>query len=366
MRRSIARPALGVVACALLLSGCASTPVDEVRISVKRIALSLAFEDEALLKPVEPETIIRYLPAPEQFEVEDLATFRTPPRLPEVEREPPLCPAVDPGTPLEEAVAVTISEPPKPGWYRRHNKGKIGITGGALPITFPLPRVTLMEIKDVHTVERPDSPAAARPLGDVGGSEAPAAAEAIAGMVPVMRFTAAHEIGTLTVTDIYEYDDASLRLVQRTTKTTAGTTVFNPQPQVALVELGNFGNDWKEAGQDRVSRTAMVVQGKVVGQEPVDVCGSLVDTLKYANDEQTVNLETAEQSGTQGPANVYNIAPQKNGMIVREEKHFSQVVSFAGAKLVLDWDYTSTLGNFEPYPTKLDAIKAIAAAEAAR
>ena len=43
MRRSIARSVLSVGACALLLSGCASTPVDDVHISVKRIALSLAF-----------------------------------------------------------------------------------------------------------------------------------------------------------------------------------------------------------------------------------------------------------------------------------------------------------------------------------
>src|SRR5690349_24120594 len=44
----------------------------------------------------------------------------------------------------------------------------------------------------------------------------------------------------------------------------------------------------------------------------------------YENDEQMVNPQAQEVSGTQGTPNKYNIAPQKNGLIVREDKHRSE------------------------------------------
>jgi hypothetical protein len=348
------------LAAALLLPACASTPTDDVRLSVKRIALSLAFEDEELIEPVPPRQIISVIPAPPELIASgDITPYRTLPDLPTFAPEPPLCPTAPVGTALTEVVAVRIDEPPKPGWYRRHNRGKLSVAGGAIPITLPFPRVTLMEIRDVHEVERPN---ADRRAGDVASDEAPPAADAAStarGTTKATRFTVAHEIATITITDVYEYDGAGLRLVERTIKTDAATSVFTPTPQVTLVELGNFGNEWTEGGADRDTSTAMVVEGAITRQEPVDVCGNLVDSLRYENDEQTVNLGTQEVSGTQDVPNAYNIAPQRNGLIVREEKHFSQVMTVGDLKLVIDWDYVSTIGHFDPYPTREAALRSL-------
>jgi hypothetical protein len=357
------RAGLVLAAVCGLVSSCASTPTDEVRISVKRIALSLAFEDEELAKePVAPEHIIQYLPAPPALVASgDLTPYTTPERPAlTLAPEKPLCPSAPSGAAVGQAVGVTVNEPPKPGWYRRFNKGKLSIAGGALPLSLPFPRVTLIEISDVHDVQRPNM--RERHVGDVATDDAPPVADAAAGAggtKTATRFTVAHHIATITVTDVYEYDAESFRLVQRTTKTDGGTSVFTPTPQIALTELGNYGNDWKEGGADRESNTAMTVQGSIVKQEPVDVCGTLVDTLRFANDEQLVNLSTQETSGTQDVPNSYNIAPHYNGMMVREEKHFTQVVTVDDLKLVIDWDYISTLGNFDPFPTKEAALKGL-------
>ena len=366
MRRpSTVRSTRAIVLIALagtLVSGCASTPVDKVRISVKRIALSLAFENEELAKPVPAQQIIRLIPAPPELVASgDITPFRTPEQPPlRLEPEKPLCPAAPVGTPLSEVVGVTIDEPPKPGWYRRHNRGKLSITGGAIPLTLPFPRVTFMEIRDVQEIERPNVPD--RRAGDVALSEAPPVADAASsarGKNKAVRFTVAHYIATVTVTDVYEYDRASLRLVQRTTATSSGESVFTPTPQIAFVELGNFGNEWSEGGSDKGTSTAMVVEGAITKQEPVDVCGTLVDSLRYENDEQLVNLATQEVSGTSDVPNAYNIAPHRNGLIVREEKHFTQVMTVDGLKLAIDWDYVSTVGHFDPYPTREAAMDSL-------
>jgi hypothetical protein len=360
MRCSIVdRPRLtsvvALICACLLLSSCASTPADKVRISVKRIALSLAFKNEELAKPVAPEVIIRLIPAPPDVVASgDLTPYRTTPNappLPVLAPPPKLCPTAPQGATISQPVGVTIDQPPQAGWYRRFNKGSLGITAGPLVLKVPFPRVTLMEIKDVQVLQRPkvdshagDAAGQAPPLADAAGT--------VAGTRTVTRFTMVEYIGTVTITDVYEYDEAALRLVQRTTDTGGGTSTFTPSPQIVLVELGNYGNDWNEGGSDKDSSTAMVVRGATTAQEAVDVCGQLIDSLHYENDEQTVNLATQEVSGTSDTKNVYNIAPQKNGLLVREKKKFTQVVDVNGSKVVIDWDYTSTLGNLEPFPTR--------------
>jgi hypothetical protein len=353
-RESRRTAAAAFVAATMLLSACASTPTDQVRISIKRLALSLAFKDEALAKPVPPETIINWIPAPDDLlATGDLSKYRLLGPAPLT----PLCPKAPAGAPVDEAASATILKPPKPGFYLRQNVGKVGVTGGAIPITIPLPPITMIEISNVHDVVRPKVDSHA---GDAADAAPPAddVASGAAGSSPAVQFTMSHQIATITVTDIYEYDKASFRLVSRTTKTDAGTSVFTPTPQIVLTELGNYGNDWNEGGTDRDTGTSMIVRGEMNAQERVDVCGTLVDSLHYENDEQMVNPQAQEVSGTQGTPNKYNIAPQKNGLIVREDKHYTQVVTVDGAKLALDWNYTSTAMNVEPYLTKAAAFAA--------
>jgi hypothetical protein len=359
------RLAVALTLTVVLTSACAATPTDELRISIRRVALSLAFEDDDKAQPVAPERIIEIIPAPAELVASrDLEPFRTPTDRPLDDDETvdqrgrPVCRPAPEGTALQEVVSVSIDAPPKPGWYRRHNQGKLTITGGPIPLTLPFPRVTIMEVRDVKEVERPD---VNQKAGDAA-RQAPPVADAVSAMrtTTVTQFTVAHEIATITLTDTYEYDGDGLRLVQRTTKTAAATAVFTPTPQITLVTLGDFGGDWSEGGSDRESRTAMVVQGEIAAQEAVDVCGTLVDTLRFENDEQTVNLSTQETSGTGDVPNTYNIAPQHGGLIVQEEKHFTQVATVDDAKLVIDWDYVSTLGNLDPYPSRAALVEALA------
>jgi hypothetical protein len=107
----------------LLLSACASTPADKVRISVKRIALSLAFENEDNVEPVAPEEIIRVIPAPPELVASgDLTPFRSREAaagdvLLPLPPEPPLCASAPEGAPSSTS--------------RRSRAGTSGSTAGS-------------------------------------------------------------------------------------------------------------------------------------------------------------------------------------------------------------------------------------------
>ena len=98
----------------------------------------------------------------------------------------------------------------------------------------------------------------------------------------------------------------------------------------------------------------MVVNGKIEKREVVDTCGELVDTYRITLSETMVNLATGETSGTpQDEPNVYNVATQYGGMIVREDVHYTQTTTTAdGTPVVLEFDYVSTLDDIEPKPVQ--------------
>jgi hypothetical protein len=143
-----------------------------------------------------------------------------------------------------------------------------------------------------------------------------------------------------------------IELVKRRTINQGVETAFTPTPPVRIYTFGDEGSLIASAGMDTETNTAMVVNGKVEAREFVDVCGEVIDTWRVSLDEQMVNLDTGETSGTaQGDPNIYNWATQYGGIVVREDVHYTATSRTPeGTPVVLDFDYQSTLDAITPTP----------------
>lgn len=333
------RRTVGVAsALALLLLTACGRGDGRTQIGLKRIALDVAFAEDDKARPVEPRRIISIVPVEPDFSVEDLSRFRTGALLP----PPPLlpdCPKAKPGTFPKEPVTLFFRSAPAPGTYLHHNVGTIKITGGPFPITLPYPYLSTSEIKNVKIAD------------EVSGQEQlPEAVRSLLGATKVVTFDVVRRIGTITVTTSYRHDESTLSLVAREVKTDAGTTVFRPSPSLTIVRFETGENDtWSSAGIDTDTNTSALIQGRIEKREFVDLCGTVYDAWKVISNESEVNLDTGEQSGTdvQQP-NVYRFGPHLLSIPLVEEGHFTQVVQVGDARVVLEWDYTSTLMSIRP------------------
>jgi hypothetical protein len=91
----------------------------------------------------------------------------------------------------------------------------------------------------------------------------------------------------------------------------------------------------------------MVVQGKILKRELVDVCGAVYDTYQVQSTERIVNLtsqyssstsDATDPSGGSGHPNIYNIATQFGGLFLRDEEH--TVTQIPPYTLTIDGTYT--------------------------
>ena len=307
-----------------------------LEIGIRRVALDLAFSEEELAEPVEPRRIIQVVPTPPDVqEPADLGRFRSPPP------EPPtvpfeLCPTAPPGAVPAAPVTFAIDDPPAVGAYTRHNQGSIEITGGPFPITLPFPFITRWEIPAIEEAEVPPPLGLGEPTTQVEWD--------------VEKILSP----TFTVVDRYRLLPDKLQLVGRTTTNGDYTTEFVPDPPIDFYVFGVEGSSWSSAGIDDEQGTAMLFQGSIESREIVDACGTPVDTYRVVASETMVNLRTGETSGTsEGDPNIFNVATQLGGLVVREDVHVTQTTRDpdTGSALVAEFDYVSTVDSIDPEGT---------------
>jgi len=95
----------------------------------------------------------------------------------------------------------------------------------------------------------------------------------------------------------------------------------------------------------------MVVQGQITKREPIDVCGTMVDTYRVESTEQIVNVEQGYSSKTHdGDPNVYNVATQYGGLLVQQ--HTATTTTFASSGTTLIIVNTSTVTSTKPVSQK--------------
>lgn len=327
-------------------SAC-GTGVGDFDMSVRRVALSLAFTDEDKAEPIEPNVVVRMLPAPPEALVPDADLSNIPLST------PPECPEAPVGAPVVDVGTYGILNTPTPGTYRRHNAGHL-ILHGAIPIKIPFPRATRWELSPVTEVPPPEL--TDDPTGPAAGADnwadnfPPGEPEGR----PAYEYTV-HKVLTpeFQVTDTIRLTPRRVLLLKRETTTTGATETFTPDPPISLLEHADGeGHEWRSAGVDDTTGTAMLVEGLVQEREPVDLCGTLHDTYRVVVTEQMVNLATGETSGTnQDDPNVYNVASQLGGLVLREDVHFTQTITTEdGTASIVEWDYQSTQDSATPEP----------------
>lgn len=334
------RAAALIVVLGALAAGCSSGR-DPLEIGVKRLALDLAFKDETKADPVAPAQVIEILGLPDEGLALDEpdAPRRSPVRPAELIPLIPPCPVAEPDNFPKEPVTVFFRGAPKPGVYGVHAAGTIRALG-AIPFTVPYPFRLTYEVKNVTVTPAvpPDLPNPPRDLVDQGN---------------VVTYDLVKNISpTLQVTDSYRYNRTEFTLTKRVTKTGNRTVTFTPSPAIVLESMTSGDRDaWSSAGADRETNIAMVVQGTIEKREFVDLCGQNYDAWKVNSNEQVVNLDSGEQSGTdpQQP-NVYRFANHLGGLVISEEGHFTTVIEVAGQLVPVEFDYVSTFDSVEPKP----------------
>ena len=320
---------LPLVLLALVTSACGGGGDDPTEVGIRRVALALAFSEEDLVEPVEPNVIVQLVPAPPDAALSP-QLYENP--APEIFDNPFACPAAPPGAAPAVPVTFSVKSPPTPGSYLRHNTGTISIEGGPFPITFPYPFISTDEIsaaEEITTESLPGLPT-----------------------TTVVEYEVKKVLGGgFETTDRYRIGATAIELVKRTTVTPGETTEFVPTPPVDVYVFGTEGSTWNDAGVDQENGTAMAFQGTIEKREVVDVCGTPVDTYRVSAQETIVNLATGQTSGTSSDdPNIYNVATQLGGLIVRADIHSTDTTRDpeTGAPLVLVLEYESTLDDVEP------------------
>jgi hypothetical protein len=327
-----------------LLNGCGFGGDVGWELGVRRVALSLAFADEDKAEPVDPRVIVRLIPAPDAALVPDADLGNIPTVL------GPKCPAAPDNARIVDVANVGIERPFAAGRYARHNQGTLKIQG-AIEITLPFPRQTTWDVEDLHEVEPPDvledptGPFAApdEERGPPYSGEDPGA--------PMWEYSVRKTYTSqFTVVDTYRLTSRRVLLLKRETITSDGSTTFTPDPPITFLEHAQGeGRAWRSAGIDQSTGQAMYIDAIAEKREGVDVCGTVHDAYRVVMQERMVNLATGETSGTSDEApNVYHVATQLGGQILREEQHFTQTITTPDGAAIIIWDYSSTQDSTEP------------------
>lgn len=324
-----------VLLASLASAACTGGGQPPFQFGIQAVALNLAFTDPELAQPVAPNVIVQLIPAPPGLNVGNLDEYASDVYAP-INVSPPtaVCPKAPDNAVPRDVVTFAVKAPPGAGTYPRHNAGSIGITGGAFPITVPFPASTQWQIGAGMPITTTD------PVGTA---------------TTVTQYEVRKVLSpSFTVTDRYEIRRDRIVLIERTTHTDAGDTVFQPSPAIDFFVFGQEGDSWSSGGVDLDRGTSMVVQGKIESREVVDVCGEVIDTFRVSSSETTVDLRTGDTSGTaQDDPNIYNVATQLGGLVVREDVHttFTTTDKASGTPLVITLDYVSTVNSVEPVRT---------------
>ena len=332
------RTALAVLVTVSMLGACSTGGSNRIDFSVKQLALDLVFSDEELKQPIPPNVIVQYIPAPpvtEEF-AETLPPALIQDEIVFVEREPvkPLCPVAEEGAAPKVPAKLVLEAGPPTGAINRHNRGAVKLSGGTLSLSLPFPPRSKWVVPSVDSVPQKDA------LGNQTGvvTEWDVRKEWYPGFVQVDRLRLAAN---------------AIQLVRRELTAGEATSVFTPTPPIDFFQFEPEGTAWQSPAVDRGTGTAMMWEGLIEKREIVDVCGEAVDTWRFSVKQTTVNLADGSISGTvEGERDVYNIAIQYGGLVVKEDVHTRQSIRepSTGIPIVAELDYESTADRTEPSP----------------
>jgi hypothetical protein len=315
------------VALVLMTAACAPGHAPSTLIGVRKVSLSVAFSDEALKPPKAVPTTEVLLPLGGL----DVVRIALPPlpKLPVFE----LCPKAEDGATPEVPATSNIVRPPEAGTYLKRNSGTVKING-AVPIALPYPPITQLVISHVET----------KTVEDV-----------YYGKEPITTFESEETLAPgLSVKSYYSYNPRELDLVKEEVITNGEVTAFSPVPPIPVLPFTGPGNTWAGGGADSDTKTTATIQGEIGGaRELIDICGTIVDTLKVSTSETRAAVLDQAVSGSGNPDHpntpiVQNYAPQFGGLVVRREEHSQRTVKTDSAPITVQIDVISTLLSLKP------------------
>lgn len=339
-RRSVAL----LVGLSLLLSSCAGGGRPGIEFGLKRIALDLAFKDETQAKPKVAFQVPLPVASVGQFQTN--VQYRTP--LPVVRVNE--CPVAPPGSITKVPVKGVVQSLPAEGRYEYGLKGKFDLQSALLPIKGSLPPEEIREVRKTKVI--------------------PGQTSAINGAPPTNTYEfEVYQPGLVSgssTTRLYRATPTELQLVRQEVQVGKEKAVFNPTPPITMMSLpAKEGATWNSAGIDTDTGTSMIVQGEIEKREPVDVCGTLIDTWRVRSSERIVNLsgtssftsqttDTTNAPGADGPGkpNVYHISPNIGGLFVADEEHTITRFNTDVGPVTITVDSVSTMRDIEPVKLK--------------
>ncbi|MEN3271769.1 MAG: hypothetical protein V7636_530, partial [Actinomycetota bacterium] len=218
--------------------------------------------------------------------------------------------------------------------------GKIHVDGGLVPLDLPYPPFSLWEFGAATHVDVP---------GDPTGAAVPPETDD--------EFTVKKSLTPEFFTvETLRRTSAGIVLVKRETTANGVKSSFTPRPSPTVYQFGVENGEWRSAGIDTDTSTSILITGKILKREVVDVCGTLVDTYQAQYTEELVNLDTGEVSGTDPTAtSLISVAPQFGGLVIKEDMHLVSHVrdTKSGAPLTISFTYVSTASSIEPVPPGL-------------
>jgi hypothetical protein len=316
-----------------------------VDLGLKRITLDLAFKNPA--KAAKPPTITQIIEAQASggTATQLLGDIARP--IASVANVPGVgCGTAPAGALPEIPVAGLVGKPPATGVYIQHNKGTYSLDG-PLKLQGDFPPFSVMEIANATDDTSADAAG--------GGVRTITYDVILRSLITTTKTTyrsitrdSARAVGATSVSPVAN----ELELVSVETKTGTGIQRFTPTPPVSLMQYGGEGAFWQSAGIDQETGTVMVVQGSIVKREPVDVCGKMIDTYRVESTEQVTNVLSGFSSQTKsGDPNVYNVATQFGGLVVRQHTDTTSTFVANGATSTLVIDNTSTVDSVTPKAT---------------
>ena len=339
-----------------VLAGCGINSGRGFQVGVKQVGVNLSFANGSLvttrivhLPPVPVASYGAFLAQVTQLSnvqaVNGITGFPPPTALAG-------CPKAPTGARPDQAVKVVVTRPPATGVYREHNTGKFTLVEDGLTFSGPYPPQGEFSIQNESTKSAADSV-----NGTVTDFYFDLVVTGVDGSVTTTTYRAQIQEGGVVNKAQLEASTGpgttgELDLVKQVVQNSQGTSTFAPSSPVEIVAFNRgVGASWNSAGVDSSSGTVMTVSGSITAIDWVDVCGRIVEAYRVVSNEKVSNpnANAAFTSSTnQSDPNVYDIAPQFGGLIVRA--HIDTTTTYTANKsaTVVTLDYTSVLDSVTP------------------
>jgi hypothetical protein len=246
------------------------------------------------------------------------------------------------------------------GVYTTHNKGRFSLTEGNVTVSASFPPYGQFRINNVRHSHSSDTvtPIQGESVGANGDTTSisyDVVTYGIDGSLTTTTYQANTTSNSAGNRANQEFGTGpgttgSLQLIRQVVQNSNGTSTFQPSPPITIVSFDKGpGTSWNSAGTDQATGTTMVVQGSITQVENVDLCGKVYSAYRVVSNERVTNPKTQLSSTTNAnDPNVYDIAPQYGGILLRQ--HIDTTTSYTqnNSAVVVGLNYTATLNSIEP------------------